>query len=174
VIGREGARALASMRWGLVPSWWSKPLKEMKLATFNARVETVAEKPIFRGAFQRTRCLIPASGYYEWNDASDGKQPYYFTLRDGTPITIAGLWDDAIGTKRRTAARVKGVFGTILRDASLERSNPVGSFIIISHGVTIRCFRMRSTLHPTHQRSILRTRCGHVRAVSAPKLPVFC
>jgi putative SOS response-associated peptidase YedK len=74
VIGREGARALASMRWGLVPSWWSKPLKEMKLATFDARVETFAEKPIFRGAFQRTRCLIPASGYYEWNDASDGKQ----------------------------------------------------------------------------------------------------
>ena len=65
----------------------------MKLATFNARVETVAEKPMFRGAFQRTRCLIPASGYYEWHDAPDGKQPYYFTRRDGTPITIAGLWD---------------------------------------------------------------------------------
>ena len=69
------------MRRGLVPSWWSKPLKEMKLATFNARVETVAEKPIFRGAFQRTRCLIPASGYYEWHDASDGKQPYYSFTR---------------------------------------------------------------------------------------------
>jgi|ERR1700730_3468188 putative SOS response-associated peptidase YedK len=62
VIEREGARALVPMRWGLIPSWWTKPLKEMKLATFNARVETVAEKPLFRGAFQRTRCLIPASG----------------------------------------------------------------------------------------------------------------
>jgi hypothetical protein len=59
VIEREGARALVPMRWGFIPSWWTKPLKEMKLATFNARVETVAEKPMFRGAFQRTRCLIP-------------------------------------------------------------------------------------------------------------------
>ena len=54
------------MRWGLVPSWWSKPLKELKLATFNARAETVTEKPFFREAFKRTRCLIPVSGYYEW------------------------------------------------------------------------------------------------------------
>jgi putative SOS response-associated peptidase YedK len=79
VIGRESVRELVPMRWGLIPCWWTKPLKEMKLATFNARVETVAEKPMFRGAFQRTRCLMPASGYYEWHDAPDGKQPYYFT-----------------------------------------------------------------------------------------------
>jgi putative SOS response-associated peptidase YedK len=50
------------MRWGLVPSWWSKPLKAMRIATFNARAETVADKPVFREAFRRTRCLIPASG----------------------------------------------------------------------------------------------------------------
>jgi putative SOS response-associated peptidase YedK len=56
------------MRWGLVPSWWSKLLKELKLATFNARAETVAEKPFFRSAFKRSRCLIPVSGYYEWQD----------------------------------------------------------------------------------------------------------
>lgn len=74
VIGR-GARALVRMRGGIIPSWWSKPLKEMKLATFNARVESIKEKPMFRRAFQRTRCLIPASGYCEWHDASDGKQP---------------------------------------------------------------------------------------------------
>jgi putative SOS response-associated peptidase YedK len=93
VIERGGKRELLPMRWGLIPSWWSKPLKEMKVATFNARVETVAEKPVFRDAFKRTRCLIPASGYYEWNDEPDGKQPYYFTRRDEQPITIAGLWD---------------------------------------------------------------------------------
>jgi SOS response associated peptidase (SRAP) len=57
VIGRDGKRELLSMRWGLVPSWWSKPLKEMKVATFNARVETVAEKPVFRDAFKRSRCV---------------------------------------------------------------------------------------------------------------------
>jgi putative SOS response-associated peptidase YedK len=93
VIERDGTRELLPMRWGLIPSWCSKPLKEMKVATFNARAETVAEKPVFRDAFKRTRCLIPASGYYEWQDTPEGKQPYYFTRRDGQPITIAGLWD---------------------------------------------------------------------------------
>jgi len=82
------------MRWGLIPSWWSKPLKEFKLATFNARAETVAEKPMFRDSFKKRRCLIPASGYYEWKDTPDGKQPYYFTRRDGQLITIAGLWSN--------------------------------------------------------------------------------
>jgi putative SOS response-associated peptidase YedK len=93
VIERDGRRELLPMRWGLVPSWWSKPLKEMRVATFNARAEAVARKPTFRDAFKRTRCLIPASGYYEWQDTPNGKQPYYFTRCDGQPITIAGLWD---------------------------------------------------------------------------------
>jgi putative SOS response-associated peptidase YedK len=61
--------------WGHVSSWWSKPLKELKLATFNARAETVATKPMFRSAFKRNRCLIPVSGYYEWQDTLGGKQP---------------------------------------------------------------------------------------------------
>jgi putative SOS response-associated peptidase YedK len=66
-----------------------------RLATFNARAETVAEKPMFRGPFKRTRCLIPVSGYYEWQDTPAGKQPWYFTPRDGSPaLTIAGLWDE--------------------------------------------------------------------------------
>jgi putative SOS response-associated peptidase YedK len=58
VVGQDGERRLMPMRWGLVPSWWAKPLKELKLATFNARAETVAEKPFFRGAFKRNRCLV--------------------------------------------------------------------------------------------------------------------
>jgi putative SOS response-associated peptidase YedK len=94
VTEREGSRDFVRMRWGLVPSWWPKPLKELKAATFNARVETVAEKPFFREAFRRTRCLIPASGYYEWQDAATGKQPWYFTRADGEPMTFAGLWDE--------------------------------------------------------------------------------
>lgn len=80
------------MRWGLVPSWWSRPLKEFKLATFNARAETVAEKPMFRDSFKKRRCLTPASGYYEWHDTPTGKQPYYFTRRDSQMMTVAGLW----------------------------------------------------------------------------------
>lgn len=95
VIESDGKRQLIPMRWGLVPAWWSKPLKELKLATFNARVETVAEKPFFRSAFKRTRCIIPASGYFEWEDTPGGKQPHYFIAKDGSPIlSIAGLWDE--------------------------------------------------------------------------------
>ena len=81
------------MRWGLMPSWWKKKAKETP-ATFNARAETVAEKPMFRAAFKRNRCLIPASGYYEWKDTETGKQPYYFSTENGSPMTIAGLWDE--------------------------------------------------------------------------------
>jgi putative SOS response-associated peptidase YedK len=63
--------------------------------TFNARAETVVEKPFFRQAFERNRCLIPVSGYYEWEDTPSGKQPWYFTARDGSPaLTVAGLWDE--------------------------------------------------------------------------------
>ncbi len=61
----EGGRELVSMRWGLVPVWWKKGLKDVP-ATFNARAETVAEKPMFRTAFKKHRCPIPASGFYEW------------------------------------------------------------------------------------------------------------
>jgi putative SOS response-associated peptidase YedK len=81
------------MRWGLVPWWWKKKAKEAP-ATFNARAESVAEKPMFRDAFKRSRCLIPASGYYEWQKTPTGKQPYYYIARDGSPLTIAGLWDE--------------------------------------------------------------------------------
>jgi putative SOS response-associated peptidase YedK len=94
VTERDGNRDFVRMRWGLVPSWWPKPLKELRAATFNARAETVAEKPFFRDAFRRTRCLIPASGYYEWQDTATGKQPWYFTRTDGEPMTFAGLWDE--------------------------------------------------------------------------------
>jgi hypothetical protein len=58
------------------------------------RVETVTTKPFFREAFKRTRCIIPASGYYEWLDTPDGKQPHYFTRTDGQVISFAGLWDE--------------------------------------------------------------------------------
>jgi putative SOS response-associated peptidase YedK len=94
IVETEGRRAIVPMRWGLIPNWWAKPLKEMKLATFNARAESVATKPMFREAFKSRRCLIPASGYYEWKDTAPGKQPYYFTRTDGEPMTFAGIWDE--------------------------------------------------------------------------------
>jgi putative SOS response-associated peptidase YedK len=61
----SSAIELMPMRWGLIPYWWKKPLKQLP-ATFNARAESVAHKPMFRDAFKRRRCIIPASGYYEW------------------------------------------------------------------------------------------------------------
>jgi putative SOS response-associated peptidase YedK len=64
------------------------------LSTFNARAETVATKPMFRSAFKRNRCITPASGYYEWQTAPDGKQPYYFTAEGASMLSIAGLWDE--------------------------------------------------------------------------------
>lgn len=95
VVGTVKGREVQSMRWGLIPQWWKRSLKEFKLATFNARVETVAEKPMFRSAFRRNRCLIPASGYYEWHTEGKEKQPYFFTAADGSPIlSIAALWDE--------------------------------------------------------------------------------
>jgi putative SOS response-associated peptidase YedK len=104
-------RQLVPMRWGLVPWWWSKPLKELRMATFDARAETVETKPVFRDAFKRSRCLIPMSGYYEWQNIPSGKQPWYFTARDGSPLlTAAGLWDE--WKNRETGERLKS--GTMI------------------------------------------------------------
>ena len=81
-------------------------MKELRAATFNARAETVETKPFFRDAYKRTRCLIPMSGYYEWQNTPGGKQPWYFTARDGSPIlTAAGLWDE--WKDRETGERLK-------------------------------------------------------------------
>jgi putative SOS response-associated peptidase YedK len=106
VVPNEGARELAEMRWGLVPYWWNNPLKELRLATFNARVEAVTTKAFFREPFKKKRCLMPASDYYEWEDTPGGKKPHYFTARDGSPVlTIAGLWDE--WKDRETGDRIK-------------------------------------------------------------------
>jgi len=91
-LATGGGTELVSMRWGLVPWWWKKPLKQLP-ASFNARAETVADKPIFRDAYRRGRCVIPASGDYEWLPMPTGKQPYYYIARDGSPLSIAGVWD---------------------------------------------------------------------------------
>ena len=89
----DGARELVPMRWGLIPGWWKKTVKEVP-STFNARAETAAEKPMFRSAFKRTRCIVPASGYYEWRAVEGGKQPYFISAADGELLSIAGLWDE--------------------------------------------------------------------------------
>lgn len=86
-----GAALAASLRWGLVPRWARDPVIGAKLN--NARAETVAEKPSFREAFRRRRCLIPASGFYEWRAQAGRKQPYYVHPAHGELFAFAGLWE---------------------------------------------------------------------------------
>jgi putative SOS response-associated peptidase YedK len=84
-------RELAMARWGLVPHW-SKEEKP-KYSTINARAETVAEKPTYREAFRRKRCLIPATGFYEWKREGDQKTPHHIRLPEGGLFAFTGLWD---------------------------------------------------------------------------------
>ena len=89
-------RVLSRLRWGLVPSWSKDPAIGDRM--INARAETLAEKPAFRRAFARKRCLVPADGFFEWKPVDVGgakpsKQAYYACLRDGAPMAFAGLWE---------------------------------------------------------------------------------
>ena len=88
----DGDRELVEMRWGLVPIW-AKPESKLPLM-INARAETVATKPAFRSAFKTRRCIVPATGYYEWKKLPDGtKQPFYFTGKDRIPLAFAAIWE---------------------------------------------------------------------------------
>ena len=86
-----GERVVHLLRWGLVPSW----AKELSIATrlINARGETLAAKPAFRAAYKARRCIVPASGFYEWKAETAGKQPYYIRSRSEVPLAMAGLWE---------------------------------------------------------------------------------
>jgi putative SOS response-associated peptidase YedK len=84
-------REFVLLRWGLIPSWAKDPSIGNRL--INARAETAHEKPSFRNAFRRHRCLIPANGFYEWQRQERGKQPYFVRMRDGRLFAFAGLWD---------------------------------------------------------------------------------
>lgn len=82
----------AMMRWGLVPHWAKDP--KTPYSTFNARVETAAQKPAFRDPWKHRRCIIPATGFYEWQTGETGKkQPWYVDSSDGEALAFAGLWD---------------------------------------------------------------------------------
>ena len=102
----EGERRLRLLRWGLVPHWAKDP--EMGNRMINARAESVAEKPTFKAAFRRRRCLILADGFYEWRreGGSGPKQPYYIKMSDGSPYAFAGLWEswERDGEKIRSCA----------------------------------------------------------------------
>jgi putative SOS response-associated peptidase YedK len=91
----EGRRHFALVRWGFIPSWVKDP-RTVSLM-FNARGETAAEKPAYRNAMKRRRCLVPADGFYEWKRDGDRKRPYWVHPRQRGPIAFAGLWEAWIG-----------------------------------------------------------------------------
>ncbi len=93
---QEGRRTIQLVRWGFVPTWVKDP-REFSLL-INARAESMADKPSFRNAVRNSRCIVPASGYYEWMKGPDGKkQPYYISMADGSPMVFAGLYSTWAG-----------------------------------------------------------------------------
>ncbi|RJP21214.1 MAG: SOS response-associated peptidase [Candidatus Omnitrophota bacterium] len=98
-------RELEFLRWGLIPSW----AKDSKIGSrlINAKSETVFEKPAFRSAIRRRRCLIPADGFFEWKREGKQKQPFYIHMRDENPFVFAGLWEcwkDAEGVETESCS----------------------------------------------------------------------
>lgn len=91
----DNVRALEGYRWGLVPSWAKDDAIGSKL--INARLETLSEKPSFKVALKRRRCLIPADGFYEWKQDERVKTPHHIRFRDGKLFAFAGLWEEWIG-----------------------------------------------------------------------------
>src|SRR3989440_8583322 len=91
----EGKCQLALVRWGLIPAWVKDPRAFSLL--INARGESVLEKPAFRNAMKRRRCLFPADGFYEWKREGEKKRPYFVRLKSGQPMAFAGLWESWMG-----------------------------------------------------------------------------
>jgi putative SOS response-associated peptidase YedK len=91
----EGQREFALVRWGLIPAWVKDPRTFSLL--INARGESALDKPAFRNAMRRRRCLFPADGFYEWKPEKGGKRPYFVRLKSGQPMAFAGLWEAWMG-----------------------------------------------------------------------------
>ena len=100
VIRRDNKNYLTTFVWGLIPAWAKHPSIGAKL--INARAETVNEKPSFKNAFQRRRCLIIADGFYEWKKDGKKKIPYYFYLKSGKPFGFAGLYETWLAPEEKT------------------------------------------------------------------------
>jgi len=88
----DGAREVVAMRWGLVPRWTKDPKQGYRM--INARAETLSERPAFRAAFARRRCLVPADGFYEWQQRGARKQPHFIRMRNEAAFCFAGLWEE--------------------------------------------------------------------------------
>jgi putative SOS response-associated peptidase YedK len=128
---RDNTRELTMARWGLIPFWMKQ---KPKVPHINARAEQVHKTPLFREAFAKRRALIPATGFYEWQERADGKQPWRFVLRDLEPFAFAGLWEYAkidgepilsaaiiVGAPNALAARVHDRMPVIILPEDYDR-----------------------------------------------------
>jgi len=121
----QGASELAMLRWGLVPFWAKDPSIGNRM--INARAETVAEKPSFRSAYKKRRCLILADGFYEWRKEGDGKTPYFISLADESPFAFAGLWEHWNSKESDESLQSTAIITTAANDfmAQLHQRMPV-------------------------------------------------
>ncbi len=117
IIIENGVRHFRLMRWGLLPAWVKDPRKFILL--INARAETVKEKPAFKNAIRRRRCLIPADGYYEWQASGPRKRPHFLHRRDGSPIGLAGLAETWIGPNGEELDTVAIIAAPASRDLAI-------------------------------------------------------
>lgn len=128
----HGRRIMEPMRWGLIPGWWRLAIEPTNPAAFNAHIDIVGSAPLFQSSFGRQHCLIPASGFYEFNR---NNKPYFFSHRDGLLMTIAGLWDEwrnpdtrevvrscsaVIGASNKSIAELSGSMPVVLEPEHFE------------------------------------------------------
>jgi putative SOS response-associated peptidase YedK len=118
VLRKDDLNSLVDFRWGLIPSWAKDPSIGNRM--FNARAETIAEKPSFKNAFQKRRCLIPADGFYEWQKLGKVKKPLRFSLKSGEPFGLAGLYETWISPEQKPVNTC-----TIITTAANELTLPI-------------------------------------------------
>ena len=121
----QQAREVAMLRWGLVPFWAKGPSIGNRM--INARAETVAEKPSFRNAYKKRRCLVLADGFYEWRKEGDTKTPYFISLADGSPFAFAGLWENWSSKESDESLQTTAIITTEASDfmAQIHQRMPV-------------------------------------------------
>ncbi len=132
VIVKSDVYRYVRCRWGLVPFWSKDPKIGNRM--INARSETVAEKPSFRQAFAKRRCLVPADGFYEWKKENGFKTPYYIYHAAGKPMSFAGLWESwTLRTEPRVQQPEADLFPTDAENGD-EKPPPLHTFTIITTG----------------------------------------
>jgi putative SOS response-associated peptidase YedK len=110
VVLNEDGRKLSSLRWGFLPHWYKSPTDGPLL--INARSETIAEKPAFRAACRTRRCLLVATGFYEWTRTETERLPWYIQRSDGAPLIMAGIWQDWAGPETDAPMRCCAIVTT--------------------------------------------------------------